>query len=312
MQRNSSRPSGAPLSEQHPRAVFLDVAEQLGRFAHQRLPPLPELVVRGVGIGIADAPEPLDEGVALVVLLDGQEGLLLVLADQQRDRGEELLVLLGQRVDALVAPRRLGGAAGEEQDQREDAEDRRAGKEARSMARWRTGARASRDHPSHFTTKICGSIPWLALKSRARDAGLPGQQRHHAARSSRARGHAALAGRALGQPVLDPRARTGGARGDRGGQGARGGAPGRAARRDRLRRFRHRGQQRGAAQRGAARTGTRAPRDLGARASVDPRDRERARGVRDGGDGGAARVHRRDRCRQGRRRAAARHAAGLL
>ncbi len=50
--------------------------------AQQRLPTLLELVVRGVGIRVPDAPEPLDEGVALVVLLDGQERLLLLLADQ--------------------------------------------------------------------------------------------------------------------------------------------------------------------------------------------------------------------------------------
>ncbi len=195
------------------------------RLAHQRLPALLELVVRGVGIGVADAPEALDEGVALVVLLDGEEGLELLLADEQLDRGEELLVLLGQRVDALVlaAPperRRRRGAG--------PARGRRGplGGGGGSF----DGARASRGSSGRATIRslyyaICGSILRArAVESQARDAGLPRQQRHHAARSARSRGDAAVARRALGQPVLDPRARPGGPRGGRGGARAGGGA----------------------------------------------------------------------------------------
>ena len=221
--------------------------------AHQRLPALLELVARGVGIGIADAPEALDEGVALVVLLDGEEGLLLVLADQQRHRGEELLVLLGQRVDALVAPRRLGGAAGERGAgaARGCRERRGGGGDSLDGARANQGSSVERPSESLYYG-LSGAIPPGALRSRARDARLPRPQRHHPARPARARGHAAVAGRALGQPVLDPRARPGGARGGRGGPRAGGGAARRAPRRDRLRRLGHRGQQRGAAQRGAA------------------------------------------------------------
>ncbi len=91
----------------------------------------------------------------------------------------------------------------------------------RRLVRWRAGAPRleGRATIESLYYGVSGPIPPAALRSRARDARLPGPQRHHPARSTRARGHAAVAGRTLGQPVLDPRARAGGARGDRGGDG---------------------------------------------------------------------------------------------
>ena len=73
-----------------------------------RLPLVLELVARGVRVGVARAPEAVDEGVALVVLVERQERLALLLAEQQADLLEPLLVLGRQLGDAAPCRGRAG------------------------------------------------------------------------------------------------------------------------------------------------------------------------------------------------------------
>ena len=69
------RPSGGAVEQQHAGAVVLAGRRTRSAPASSRcLPALPELVAGGVRVGVARLPEPLDEGVALVVLLEREEG----------------------------------------------------------------------------------------------------------------------------------------------------------------------------------------------------------------------------------------------
>ena len=68
------------------------VAETLLRHFEGPLELLPELVLRCLGIGIADAPEPLDEGVALVVVPQLAEHAALRVGQDRGGRVEEVRV----------------------------------------------------------------------------------------------------------------------------------------------------------------------------------------------------------------------------
>ena len=102
-----------PVEQQDARAVVRQGAEQLLRLLDLLLPALLEGLRDGV-VGVPRLPELLDEGVALVVLVEGQEGRHLLVADQQVHRLQPVAVLLRELLDRLLLrlalrPRRLRG-----------------------------------------------------------------------------------------------------------------------------------------------------------------------------------------------------------
>ncbi len=109
---------GRAVQEVVARPFVVRAVEQLADHGEPLVPVLPELVAGGVGVGVARLPELLDEGVPLVVLGQAEEGLDLVVRQQQQDLLDPLPVVGGQsgriRLAAVVAGRALllGGRCG--------------------------------------------------------------------------------------------------------------------------------------------------------------------------------------------------------
>ena len=113
-------------------------------------PGVAQLVARGVRVGVARLPEALDEGVALVVLLQREEGRALVLGQDRRDLREPLPVLRRERLDGAPAPSDAV-AAGEAAASRERQDGEEPGGEV---------SRASpQDHPESKMRKRCRPGP---------------------------------------------------------------------------------------------------------------------------------------------------------
>ena len=60
---------GNPVEQQNAGAIFSQIAKERLRLADPRQPAFLQLVARRLRVGVAAAPEPFDEGIALVVLL---------------------------------------------------------------------------------------------------------------------------------------------------------------------------------------------------------------------------------------------------
>ena len=107
--------AGRPVQQVVTRPLVVRVLEQLADHGQALAPVLPELVARRVGVGVARLPELRDEGVPLVVLGQAEEGLDLLVAEQQGDLLGPLPVLGRQVLDrglpAVLAgrPLLLGG-----------------------------------------------------------------------------------------------------------------------------------------------------------------------------------------------------------
>ena len=76
--------AGLAVNQQDVGAVLGDVAEALAGQLETLVPGVAQLVARGLGEGIADVPEALDEVVSLVVAGQREEDLALSLAHQRR------------------------------------------------------------------------------------------------------------------------------------------------------------------------------------------------------------------------------------
>ena len=96
---------GPAVGQKHPGAIVVQATEGFARLAHAAFVVFAVFVAAGIRVGIARFPETFDEGVTLVVLLDGQEELLLLLGDDRlhivqplpvfgRQRGEQRLFAL--------------------------------------------------------------------------------------------------------------------------------------------------------------------------------------------------------------------------
>ena len=92
------RPAAARLTEvdQGQGPFRFDFPQLLAGLADVAFPAFLQLVLLGARVRIAHLPETADEGVALVVLAQGKENLLLLGADQDFDRPQEILVTFRQ------------------------------------------------------------------------------------------------------------------------------------------------------------------------------------------------------------------------
>jgi hypothetical protein len=88
------------------------------------VPAVLELVAPGFRVGVADLPEALNEGVALVVLLDRQESGAFLLGDEQRHLLEPGSLLGGEPLELLALDLflALGVGAGRNEHQRAQGE----------------------------------------------------------------------------------------------------------------------------------------------------------------------------------------------
>ena len=77
--------AGRSVQQVVTRPLVVRVLEQLADHGQSLAPVLPELVAGRVGIGVPRLPELRDEGVPLVVLGQAEEGLDLLVAEQQGD-----------------------------------------------------------------------------------------------------------------------------------------------------------------------------------------------------------------------------------
>ncbi len=120
------------VEKQHPRAPVRQVLERLPGLADVGFPALLQLVARRPRQGIAHLPEPLDEGVPLVVLLQGQEHRPLLLAEEDVDFLDPGLVTLrelrkglglARRDLAVVGVEGLGGRREKDPKDRKDRKD---------------------------------------------------------------------------------------------------------------------------------------------------------------------------------------------
>src|SRR6185295_15933677 len=98
-------------------------AEALARHLRPFFPALLELVAGRLRKRIAHLPETADEGVALVVLAESQEGFALLGADQQGYFFEPLLVPRAQLRGGLRLCRRQGDGKDGDGSQEERAEE---------------------------------------------------------------------------------------------------------------------------------------------------------------------------------------------
>ena len=108
---------GGAVGEQYPRALAVEApVGELVHLGDAGVPLFLELVARRLRVGVADAPETLDEGVALVVLAQPQKGVELAVANQQLDFEKPLLVgrrqPLGERLALFAVELALGGHRG--------------------------------------------------------------------------------------------------------------------------------------------------------------------------------------------------------
>ncbi len=94
--------AGRAVEQQDAGALVVQGAEHLLGQLDVGLPVILELVADGTPVGVPGFPEMHDEGVALIILLQGQESLQLVVGDQQIDRLQPVLVLLGELLDRLL------------------------------------------------------------------------------------------------------------------------------------------------------------------------------------------------------------------
>src|SRR6185295_900008 len=93
-------------------AAVVELARELLLDLLEPAPPFDlELVPRRLRVRVPRLPEPLDEGVALVVLLERQEGLLLRLGDQEQDVFQKLAILRSESRGV-----RRGGRTGTEEE----------------------------------------------------------------------------------------------------------------------------------------------------------------------------------------------------
>ncbi len=84
------------VEQEEPRPLLVEAGELLPRLGEARLPGVARLVARRVRVGVAHLPELLDESVALVVLLELEEGRALGGREDRLDLLEPLAVLRRQ------------------------------------------------------------------------------------------------------------------------------------------------------------------------------------------------------------------------